>query len=564
MYQIKVSLEFEDGKLETVQVNTPASIGRFAASSIRLNSWRVAKKHAQFIEKSSGAFFYDEGTLAGSLVNGARVSRYGPLKEGDKIIIGPCRLTILGLEKISDDSHNEMPVFSNEKESYRVDKEQHDDHGNGEGLVLSDHKKIAQYRQKLHQVLFSKLEIHKRDILNVDQDSLRQECHDVLTDYLNTTQDIPTLSELSQAEKNTLIKEILDEVLGLGPLEALLSDDSISEIMVNRYDEIFVEKKGVVSLYPSVFSNDESVRIVIDRIIAPTGRHIDESSPMVDARLSDGSRVNVVLSPVALRGSTITIRKFLLNKPDVQYLIKEGSLNEEMACFLERAVKEKKNIILSGGTGTGKTTLLNILSNFIPKHERIITIEDAAELKLNHPHIISMEARPANVEGRGQITIRDLVRNALRMRPDRIVVGECRGTETLDMLTAMNTGHEGSLTTLHANSPRDALSRLETMVLLSGVSLPSQAVREQISGAIDFIIQLTRLQTGKRVISSIVEICGMESNMIKTQNIFSYDRQTQEFKNTGLMPECLTLEQNTWETGVKRHISGISVEPLFH
>ncbi|WP_265013581.1 CpaF family protein [Moraxella bovoculi] len=303
-----------------------------------------------------------------------------------------------------------------------------------------------------------------------------------------------------------------------------MSDKSISEIMVNSSKEIYVEQHGKIQKSPLIFSSDQAVLDVIERIVSPIGRRIDESSPMVDARLKDGSRVNAIIPPLAIKGPTITIRKFPEKRLGVAELVEFGSLSESMADFLQICVKHKKNVIISGGTGSGKTTLLNVLSNFIPNGERVITIEDAAELKLNHDHLISLESRPSNAEGKGLVSIRDLVKNSLRMRPDRIVVGECRGAEALDMLQAMNTGHEGSLTTLHANTPRDALSRLETMILMAGMDLPLTAIREQIVSAIDIIVQQTRFNCGSRKITYITEVSGIEGGTIQLQDLFIYKK----------------------------------------
>jgi pilus assembly protein CpaF len=309
---------------------------------------------------------------------------------------------------------------------------------------------------------------------------------------------------------------------------------------VNRHDEIFVEKKGRLTRYRSGFSSEQAVLAVIERIVSPLGRRIDENSPMVDARLRDGSRVNAVIPPVALRGSSLTIRKFPLERPDMSDLVALGTLDAPIRQFLETCVVRKKNIIVSGGTGSGKTTLLNILSNSIPAGERIVTIEDSAELRLGHAHLVSLEARPANLEGSGRVDIRDLVRNALRMRPDRIVIGECRGGEAFDMLAAMNTGHEGSLTTLHANSPRDALARLETMILMAGMDLPLHVVREHIASSVDIIVQQARQASGHRVINSVVEVTGMESGRIVLQELFRFEsRPRPAFVGCGVIPECL-------------------------
>jgi pilus assembly protein CpaF len=322
-----------------------------------------------------------------------------------------------------------------------------------------------------------------------------------------------------------LRKQVLDEAIGLGPLEELLADETVSEIMVNRFDEIYVERSGRLQRHPLTFTGDRAVLGVVERIVAPLGRRIDESSPMVDARLKDGSRVNAIIPPLALKGVCLTIRKFSKRKLEATDLVKFGSISPEMARFLEICVVARKNIIVSGGTGSGKTTLLNILSNFIPASERIITVEDAAELKLHHEHLISLESRPANAEGKGSVLIRDLVKNTLRMRPDRIVVGECRGSEALDMLQAMNTGHEGSLTTLHANTARDALARLETMVLMAGMDLPLVAIREQVTSAVDVIVQQSRFGCGSRLVTGITEVVGMESGKIQLQEIFRFHNQ---------------------------------------
>lgn len=313
---------------------------------------------------------------------------------------------------------------------------------------------------------------------------------------------------------------VLDELLGFGPLQDLLDDPKISEIMVNGLGGVFVESKGVVRRTNRSFDTEEQLLRVIDRMVRTSGRRVDQSSPMVDARLPDGSRLNVVLPPLAVDGPSITIRKFTAGHLTTDDLVEQGSLSAEAADFLQSAVASKANVLVSGGTGTGKTTILNILSSYIGRHERVVTVEDAVELSLDLPNLIRLETRPANAEGAGGVTIRDLVRNSLRMRPDRIVVGEVRGAEALDMLQAMNTGHEGSLSTLHANSPRDALRRLETMVLLGGVELPLRAIREQIASAIDVIVQLTRDAAGRRFVSSITEVVGMEGDVVSTADLF--------------------------------------------
>lgn len=323
----------------------------------------------------------------------------------------------------------------------------------------------------------------------------------------------------------TVVQELINDITGYGPINPLLLDPEVSEVMVNGPNSVYVERKGRIELTPVFFRDDEHVMNVIEKIVAPLGRRIDESSPMVDARLPDGSRVNAIVPPLALNGPTVTIRKFATDPFQVEDLINFGTMTRGMATFIEACVKARLNILVSGGTGSGKTSTLNVLSSFIPNDERIVTIEDAAELQLGQDHVVSLESRPPNIEGKGSITIRDLVRNSLRMRPDRIVIGEVRGGEALDMLQAMNTGHDGSLTTGHANSPRDMMSRLETMVLLAGVDLPVKAIREQISGAIDVIIQQTRMKDGTRKIVKITEVQGLEGDVIVLQDIFSYRQE---------------------------------------
>lgn len=327
---------------------------------------------------------------------------------------------------------------------------------------------------------------------------------------------------VTRAEKNRIVREILNDVIGLGPIEPLLANPDVTEIMVNGPYSVYVERRGKLELSDAQFTDNEHVMNVINRIVSSVGRRIDESSPMVDARLADGSRVNAIIPPLALTGPTVTIRKFSKRPLTVNDLIRFNSVSPKMMSFLEACVKGKMNIIVSGGTGSGKTTLLNVLSSYIPESDRIITIEDAAELQLRQKHVITLESRPANIEGVGQISIRDLVRNALRMRPDRIIVGEVRSGETLDMLQAMNTGHDGSLTTAHANSPRDLISRLETMVLMSGMDMPVRAIREQVSSALDLIVHQSRMKDGTRKIVSITEVVGMEGDTITLQELYGY------------------------------------------
>ena len=351
---------------------------------------------------------------------------------------------------------------------------------------------------------------------------------------------------LTRQERQRLFEQIVAEILGLGPLEPLLADESITEIMVNGPHKIFIERKGKLEKVNLSFESDDHLMRIIDRIVSPLGRRIDEASPMVNARLPDGSRVNAIIPPLALNGPTLTIRKFSKTPLTVEDLIRFGTITEEAMEFLKACVIAKINIIVSGGTGSGKTTLLNVLSGFIPSDERIITIEDAAELQLRQEHVVTLEARPPNIEGKGEVTIRDLVVNSLRMRPDRIVVGECRAGEALDMLQAMNTGHEGSLTTAHSNSPRDTLSRLETMCLMAGMELPVRAIREQIASAIDLIVHQERFRDGTRKVVNITEVQGMEGDVIVMSDIFQFEQQGMEggrvigrLKPTGIRPKFI-------------------------
>jgi pilus assembly protein CpaF len=363
---------------------------------------------------------------------------------------------------------------------------------------------------------------------------------------------------LTRTEKERLFEELAADVIGFGPIEPLLADPTVSEVMVNGPKKIYVERKGRLLLSDVQFDDDEHVRRIIDRIVSPLGRHVDEASPIVDARLPDGSRVNVVIPPISLVGPTITIRKFTKEKLRVDDLIRFGSITPEIAEFLRACVVSRLNVVISGGTGSGKTTLLNVLSNFIPDDERIVSIEDSAELQLAKEHWIRLETRPANIEGTGAVTARDCMRATLRMRPDRVIVGECRGGEALDMLQAMNTGHDGSLTTAHANMPRDMLNRLETMVLMAGMDLPVRAIREQVSSAVDVIVQQSRMRDGSRKVTHITEVQGMEGDKITLQDVFLFDQESFEngkvvgqIKPTGVRPKFMSKIED----------SGISLPP---
>jgi pilus assembly protein CpaF len=368
-----------------------------------------------------------------------------------------------------------------------------------------------------------KTRIHHACIAKLGPELFKRETTEDLTErVLRTVTEQLALDRtpLTREERRQITREITDDILGYGPLEPLLRDDSITEVMVNDFDKVYIEREGKIDRTPVTFVDNAHLLRIIDKIVSQVGRRIDEASPMVDARLPDGSRVNAIIPPLSLKGPTLTIRKFSRDPYTMDDLVSFGSISPKAAQFLAACVKGKLNILISGGTGTGKTTTLNATSAFIPNDERIVTIEDAAELQLQQEHVITLEARPPNIEGQGEVRIRELVRNALRMRPDRIIVGEVRGPETLDMLQAMNTGHEGSLTTIHANSPRDALSRLETLVLTAGVDLPLRAIREQIASAFDLLVQISRLVDGSRRVTHITEVLRMESDVITLQDIF--------------------------------------------
>jgi pilus assembly protein CpaF len=395
-------------------------------------------------------------------------------------------------------------------------------------------------KERVHQRVIELLDLPAVSVMN--QETLTPQLAKVIEQTLQQ-ESVP----LNLRERTQLTQDILHEVLGLGPLEPLLSDPTVADILVNTYKQVFVERYGRLELTPIRFRDDTHLRKIIDKIVARVGRRIDESSPMVDARLVDGSRVNAIIPPLALDGPSLSIRKFSKDPLQLDNLIEKKSLTPEMGEFLQGIVRARLNVLISGGTGCGKTTILNVLSGFIPSHERIITIEDAAELQLRQEHVVRLETRPSNIEGRGEVTQRDLVRNALRMRPDRIIVGEVRGPESLDMLQAMNTGHDGSLTTLHANSPRDALTRLETLVAMAGLNLSTKALRHYISSALNVIIQLTRLSDGSRKVTGIQEVTGMEGEVVTTQEIFNFQQAGMDqqgrikgrFKASGVRPKFI-------------------------
>jgi pilus assembly protein CpaF len=409
------------------------------------------------------------------------------------------------------------------------------------------------FKESIHSKLLDILDLSL--ISGIEEKEARKQIR-VVAQKLIDEESIP----LNTLIRHQIIKEIEDDVLGLGPLEALLYDPTISDILVNGYRKVYVERFGKLELTPVKFNDNNHLMKIIDRIVSRIGRRIDESSPMVDARLLDGSRVNAIIPPLAIDGPSLSIRRFAVDKMALDDLVTRGALTNYMAEFLKLATKTKLNILISGGTGSGKTTMLNAISNFIPNNERVITLEDSAELQLQLPHVLRLETRPANIEGKGEITLRDLVRNSLRMRPDRIVIGEVRSGEAFDMLQAMNTGHEGSLTTVHANNARDALSRLENMVSMAGLDMPAKAIRKQIASAIHIIIQLSRLEDGSRRVISIQEVDGMEGEVITLSEIFKFARRGLDEKgvvlgqycSTGIIPKCVS---NMKQRGLKTDLA---------
>lgn len=502
---------------ETFEGNE-VSIGRVPGNDVVLARPEISARHARlYLENVDGRpmlFVIDMNSSNGTFVEDKRLNHGEPkaVAPNERVVLGNFLITpsvALGAAEMTG-----AFVF---KEMQKAETSPAEELTQPAGDIFEEEFRI---RKIIHDRLIERLDLRRRDIAQLSDEELRRRTREVIERILVELRwEIP-----AGLERETLIKHVLDEALGLGPLEELLADNECSEIMVNKFNQLYAERGGKLALTKLRFSSEQAVLSAIERILAPIGRRIDESSPMVDARLKDGSRVNAVIRPLALGGPCITIRKFAKVPLMIEDLVRHGSLSQGMAEFLKLAVGSRQNIVISGGTGSGKTTLLNVISGFIPEGERVITVEDAAELRLPREHIVSFETRPPNLEGKGAVTIRDLVRNALRMRPDRIIVGECRGAEALDMLQAMNTGHDGSMTTGHANSPDDMVRRLETMVLTGGVDLPVRAVREQIASAIDIVLQQTRFGCGTRKITGISEVIGMDydEGTVQLQEIFTF------------------------------------------
>lgn len=524
MMMLKITTGKEKGRTLELTENAPLSIGRSESSGFCIPDKKVSRRHAEIVSDGENVFITDLSSRTGTRVNGRAIAQRTPLCIGDTIQIGETNLV---LEKTEDAKAAPLPrttAPAKTEPPVRTEKTQ-----TQRNLPLySAQESLAELYSSSMLTLAKRVQTRVLELLNIDaaakeisNSEMRPKVADAVDQILREIRhEIPSSVKLDQFRQI-----LLDDLIGLGPLSPLLRDGSISEIMINGPDNLFIESKGLLYRSAAKFNSESHLQAIIQRIVEPLGRHIDAASPMVDARLEDGSRVNAVIPPLALDGSLVTIRKFASKKLTDDDLIKFGSLTKPMALFLREAVRARRNILVSGGTGSGKTTLLNILSQFIPEKERIITVEDSAELRLSHENLCRLEARPANVEGQGRITIRDLVVNTLRMRPDRIIVGECRGAEALDMLQAMNTGHDGSMTTCHANNPRDALSRLENMVMMAGFELPSAAIREQIASAIHLIVQQTRLPDGSRKIVKISEVTGREGNTILLQDIFTFEQE---------------------------------------
>lgn len=486
------------GTRKRIQVaKSPFFIGKASENDLILSHESVGPRHCQISLEGAKLEVFDLNSPSGTLLNDRRISSFATLGTGDRLVIGKFQIELLG------EAEPFPPFAAAASES--------------SSQAPPDPRPLE---RPLRQEIFEELQKHP-DLVKIDfgqtpQEEIRQKATTVIRNLLKRKR--------GTVPAESVVEELVREAVGYGPLEEFLEDETVDEIMVNNYNTIYIERQGKIVRTDKAFTDVNQLMNILRRILAPIGRRVDQSSPMVDARLADGSRVNAIIPPLSLIGPIVTIRKFAARPYTAHSLIDRGTLTRNMAVFLQLAVKYRRNIVVSGGTGSGKTTLLNVLSSFIPEDERIITIEDAAELRLRQPHVIPLEAKPPNIEGEGAIPIRKLLINSLRMRPDRILIGECRGGEALDMLQAMNTGHDGSMTTLHANSPRDALNRLETLVLMAGLDLPVRAIREQIASAVHLLIHQARQPDGSRKIFAISEITGREAETIILQDVFRFEK----------------------------------------
>ncbi|OVE81410.1 hypothetical protein BVY04_03420 [bacterium M21] len=505
-------------------------IGKSPASHIQFDRPEVSSRHAVLHVKDGELAIVDAGSTNGTFIDGKRIpaDELLDISPGSLITIGTEIQVIVNHAGTGDRIKEDHPPQENANAAatpQSAAKPRTAQMGDGSEKLLKLSKIPEAYRgiasqlkEQIHEELLKRVNLKNLTLSDANREEVQNQARATIKQILSEmSSEIPSSIDLPELEM-----ELVYEAVGLGAIEQLLDDDSVTEVMVNGCENIYVEKSGTLYRTDLSFGSDNQVLTAIERIVAPLGRRIDESQPLVDARLADGSRVNAIIPPLAVDGPSLTIRKFAKTSFVIEDLVRFGSLTPEVGIFLDLCVKLRKNILISGGTGSGKTTLLNVVSNFLPDTERIVTIEDAAELRLNQPHLVRLEARPPNIEGRGEIAIRDLVRNSLRMRPDRIVIGECRGGEALDMLQAMNTGHDGSLTTVHANSTRDALARLETLVLMAGFDLPLRAIREQIASAVSIVVQIARLKDGTRKVTQVSEITGMEGEIITSQELFEY------------------------------------------
>ncbi len=516
-------------------------LGRGPTCSINLDDGSVSERHALLVLAGETATIKDMRSENGTYINGSPISDTVELSPEAVVQVGNTilRVSYISPEEAAAMLQQDAPAEEPAAEPSAPQPEPEPEPEEQPDPMAEIRRQV---KEQIQQELITRLDLKRLTVAGVDRAGLEKQATEKIHEIVEQVRSNGKLPQGIDAVR--LEREVFNEALRLGPLEDLLADDSVTEIMVNGPHRVYVERRGKLQLTDLQFLDNASVLAVIERIVSPIGRRIDESQPYVDARLEDGSRVNAIIPPLALSGPTITIRKFAKKTLTVTDFVNFGTWTYNAAEFMKACVVMRKNIIVAGGTGSGKTTLLNLLSGFIPTTERIVTVEDAAELRLVQPHVVRLEARPPNIEGRGAVTIRDLVKNCLRMRPDRIIVGECRGGEALDMLQAMNTGHDGSLTTVHANSPRDVISRLETMVLMSGMELPSRAIREQIASAVDIIIHESRLSDGSRKVVAISEVTGMEGQQIVMQDIFQF-RQSGidehgkvigQFRPTGAIP----------------------------